>query len=149
MTSTVGDVFDVAEGLTLPPGTVVARPPRRGTGARVRAKIPVTVREAKALAVVAADTRSWWLVAESPPSLGQWWKAARAAPVVPEDAPVLRAAYRVDTWSTGLLLAVLSALLLLLAGGLRWLACHPLRRWSAACLAASVVAVYLLARGGA
>lgn len=77
---------------------------------------------------VAADLRRWWGATTSPPDLTTWL-AARTPKRIPDDDPRLRIAWQVDHWTSGLLLVVLSAALFLPAAGIRWVACHPARRW--------------------
>ncbi len=84
---------------------------------------------------VRADLGRWWLTTATPPSL-TGWLAAHEPARVPGDDRVLRAAWRVDHWVTGLPLAAVSTVLFCAAAGVRWVACHPARRWLFLVLAA-------------
>jgi hypothetical protein len=128
--------------------------------ARARARIPATLRDGKVGAravsagaaaaragrIVARDGRRWWLVAARPVSLRAWLRAQRpAAARVPDGSVLLRRAWLVDNWTSGLLLRVAAVALYLTAGALTYLAGHPLRRWSAFLLGAMALAWLVLA----
>lgn len=89
---------------------------------------------------VVRDARRWWLVATRPVSLRAWLRASRPSAVrVPDDSRVLRGLWLADTWTLGTAVLVVSVGLYLAAGGLRWLAGHPLRRWPTLLAAAALV----------
>jgi hypothetical protein len=119
-------------------------------GVRVpaRARIPATVRDNKIVtallqmwAAVSGDVRRWWLLAAAPQSLTGWLAGQKPARV-PDNSQVLRRAWAVDNWTSGLLFAALSVVLFLAGGALRWLAGHPARRWAFLILGAAC-ATYL------
>lgn len=126
----------------------VASPsPRVSTRARsrVRAKIPATLRDGKIgriAANIAADMRNCWVLAAQPPALAEWLKSTKPSTNVP-DSPLLRLAWRVDAWTTGLVLLVASVVLFLAAGAMAYLRGNPLRRWSVLLVSAAFI-VYLL-----
>lgn len=115
--------------------------------ARARARLAVTFGDVKGLhtagrfwSVAAADARRWWLVAAQPPSLTGWLAGQRPAERrVPAGNGLLRGLWVVDNWTTGLATNIASIVLFLAAGGLRWLAGHPLRRWAFFILAAALM----------
>lgn len=81
----------------------------------------------RAWTALAGDARHWWGLHTDPPTLSAWL-AARTPHRVPDDRR-LRAAWHVDHWATGLPLLVLSMALFGSAATVRWVACHPARRW--------------------
>lgn len=112
----------------------------------MRAEAPAEVakgpsRLATVRATMAADLRRWWLVTAEPPSLADWW-ALRNPLRVPDDTR-LRVSWYVDHTLTGLPLVALSTALFLAASGVRWVACHPARRWAFAALTAAIVGLWL------
>ncbi len=93
------------------------------------------------VATVRTDLGRWWLTTATPPSLTMW--LANHTPTrVPGDDRALSWAWRVDHWVTGLPLAAASTALFCAAAALRWVACHPARRWLFLTLAA-VCGTYL------
>lgn len=112
--------------------------------AHARARLTATVRDgnpvARALSVVAGDVRSWWLVAARPASLRAWLRACRVEQArVPDGSGLLRGLWLVDNVLLGGLLLVGSVAAYLAAGGLRWLAGHPARRWPALLAAGALI----------
>ena len=126
--------------------TPIAVPHAPPVRAPARARIAVTIRNYKIGAVAAwfaaqlvADLRGWWLLADQPGPLTNWFTAH--APVrVPADNRLLRAAWHVHNWTLGLAFAALSGLLVLAAGALRWLT-HPARAWTFLLIVAASVGV--------
>jgi hypothetical protein len=91
-------------------------------------------------AVALADARRWWLVAAEPPPLAGWLAGQKPADRrVPDANPLIRGAWVAHNWTVGLLLTGVSVVALLAAGGLRWLAGHPLRFWVAFAMASAAV----------
>jgi hypothetical protein len=105
---------------------------------RVRVRLPFTLRNVKLDAPIARVRSAlgvalgrWWLLAARPPSLRVWLRLLKPDPVrVPGDAQPLRHLWVVSNHTDGAALFAVSTLLLLAAGAVRWMACHPLRRWT-------------------
>jgi hypothetical protein len=120
-----------------------------GTAADVPAEADVEIEAAPSrwdrwvarAATVKGDWSRWWLRTVSPPPLVDWWQA-RTPRRVPDDNDRLRFAWWLDFWLTGLPLAVLSVAGFLTAAGVRWVACHPARRWLFLTLVATTVAMW-------
>jgi hypothetical protein len=124
----------------------------RGGGGRVstpaRVRLPVTLRDVKVGARVReipsdirAGLRRWWLLAARPPTLRAWLRLLHPDPTrVPGDSDALRRLWTADNHTTGALMLGLSVAFLLLGGVFRWLACHPLRRWTFYILTAALAA---------
>ena len=139
---------DMPLSSTTPP--VASSSPQVSTRAstRVRARVAATLGDNKvgrAAANVASDVRGWWLVTADPPSLAEWTGQARPSAKVP-DSPLLRAAWRVDHWVTGLIGQAAAAALYLLACSLRYLFLTPLRRWSFLTIVAALITYWLAGR---
>lgn len=96
----------------------------------------------KAWRAVSGDFPRWWLHTTNPPALGVWI-AARQPRRTPRDDVRLTWAWRVDHWTTGMPLAAISILLFLAAAGMRWIACHPARRWAFLILSVATAALWL------
>lgn len=116
---------------------------------RARARVAVTFGDTKLgrlVGAVRADLRRWWLVAARPPSMRTWIRTLRpVVDQVPEGSSTLRRLWMADNYVTGSLMRGLSVAVFLVAGGLAWLSCHPLRRWTAIVLAVAVAVEFVMA----
>lgn len=99
-------------------------------------------RWADRLATVRADWSGWWLRTASPPSLVEW-RATRVPHRIPDDNAWLRFVWILDFALVGVLLATVSTALFLGGAGVRWVACHPARRWLFVALTAATVGLWL------
>lgn len=90
-------------------------------------------------ATVRADVAAFWLLAAEPTSLNGWLAGQTPAERrVPASSDLVKAAWLVDNWTTGVLMFGVSTFLYLAAGVLRWLAGHPARRWAAFAVVAAI-----------
>ena len=119
---------------------------------RARARLTATLRDVNLRrvgvavgAVVRADLRRSWMAVAQPPTLREWWVGLAPDPLrVPAGSPLIRAAWTADSYVTGLLFGFASLLLLATGVVARWLAMHPLRRWSAITVVAATVAALIV-----
>lgn len=133
------------------PGGVADSP---GVRARVRARVPATLRRDNSLAgarrvaaPMRSDLRRWWLYAARPASLRAWLRAQKVdVKQVPARSERLRVVWLVDNWTLGLLLRSLAIGLHLAAGGVTYLADgrHPARKWVAFGMAFAALAWVVL-----
>ncbi len=97
------------------------------------------------LATVADDLAGSWAAVAEPPSLTDWVAGPTTSTErIPDGNRLLRWAWTVDNWTTGIACLAASIALFALGAIFRWMACHPARRWSALLLTCAVVA-YLTA----
>ncbi len=108
--------------------------------APVKAKLPGP------LATLTGDLRGAWFTVAEPPTLMDWVAGPTTTVTrVPDNNGPLRWAWTVDNWTTGLIFVTASTCLFTAAASLRWLACHPARRWAALLLTCAVATYLLLA----
>lgn len=125
-------------------GAVVVNTPTDVTDSDVAAVAEAVGRLARARAAVGTDARSWWLLADQPPSLADWFASNKVEVAqVPDGNAALRVGWIVDSWVVGSLFVAASVALFLAGAGLRWASRHPLRRWSVIVTAAATVAAFL------
>lgn len=99
----------------------------------------------RGVTVVRRDLRRCYLVSARPVSARAWLRMHRQViERVPEDNGLLRRVAVVDNWTAGLALLIASVALYQTAGGVRWVACHPVRRWAFLLIAGSFVAWVVL-----
>jgi hypothetical protein len=145
-----------ASDVALPHGSAQGAKGSPWARVRTRARLRVTQRDVKAWKIasrlatkttqtVREDARNHWALTAEPPTLTEWFTSIRTSDisVVPGRSPVLLWAWRIDNWITGSMFAAASVLWFTGAAGIRWCACHPMRRWAFITCSGAIVALWL------